>query len=37
MTSYHPLQKKKKEMNLLARKAEKQSLCIDVIFQSSNS
>lgn len=31
-----PLQKKKK-MNLLAREAERQSLCIDVIFQSNNS
>lgn len=30
-----PLQKNK--MNLLAREAKRQSLCIDVIFQSSNS
>ena len=38
---YHPLTSyvpsKKIRMNLLAREAERQSLCIDVIFQSNNS
>lgn len=34
MTSYHPLQK---NVNVLAVAAERQSLCVDVIFQSNNS
>lgn len=38
VTSYVPSKKKKKKKkNLLAQEAERQSLCIDVIFQSNNS